>query len=169
MCARRLVVKRAGSRGRASLPFEGGWAPGLRGSGSGSSSRRGGRGTRGPGAGTGSAALLLSARGMVAGASVRFRCVDGVDVGPDEYPLNTSVAKLKALLVEQLKGRGTVGLQTVFARCSARPVCRRAGREARAARHVRRGHQRRCLPHSAAACTGARLLRGGQRRGARRD
>ena len=28
VCARRLVVKRAGSRGRASLPFEGGWAPG---------------------------------------------------------------------------------------------------------------------------------------------
>jgi hypothetical protein len=45
---------------------------------------------------------------MVAGASVRFRCVDGVDVGPDEYPLNTSVAKLKALLVEQLKGREDV-------------------------------------------------------------
>ena len=67
------------------------------------------------------------------------------------------------------QGARYAGVQTVFARCSARPVCRRAGREARAARHVRRGHQRRCLPHSAAACTGARLLRGGQRRGARRD
>ena len=133
MCARRLVVKRAGSRGRASLPFEGGWAPGLRGSGSGSSSRRGGRGTRGPGAGTGSAALLLSARGMVAGASVRFRCVDGVDVGPDEYPLNTSVAKLKALLVEQLKGRGT-------------PACRRCSRAAARARSAGAQEEKRARP-----------------------
>ena len=111
--------------------------PGLRGSGSGSgsgsSSRRGGRGTRGPGAGTGSAALLLSARGMVAGASVRFRCVDGVDVGPDEYPLNTSVAKLKALLVEQLKGRGT-------------PACRRCSRAAARARSAGAQEEKRARP-----------------------
>ena len=38
--------------------------------------------------------------------ALRFRCVDGVDVGPTEYPLTLSVAKLKAQLAEDVEGNG---------------------------------------------------------------